>query len=456
MKQKKSYFKKKFAMFISITVSLFLLTVFFVIISMYMNNIKQQEILKTTDKFMNFKSQVERLIDANKTLVQGFEAYILVNPILDEEESDAYLENLLSKNENQIRNIGLSEDTTIIWNYPRESNAAAIGADLSQLEAQKDMVLKVKKEWVPILQGPVDLVQGGTGFIVRLPIIKKDSGYWGQVSIVLKGEEIIEEINTYAEKAGLNVAIFNAQDRDQPFYGTMDMVGQMPLSFNLDPAFINWQVVVSPKEGWENHQLIFWGAVFLAVLISAGTGLLTFRAIKANNLLRIMSSHDYLTGLFNRHFLNEYQVMVLAAARRNNRQVGFISMDVNHFKKINDTYGHNVGDQVLVETARVLTKCTRTDEAVFRLGGDEFLIIMPDITERMVLDQTRKRLLNSFADEFNSPDYPGKIGVSIGTAIYPEDGDNIDILLQIADEQMYEDKKEQKKKARENQPGYPV
>lgn len=455
MKQKKSYFKKKFAMFISITVSLFLLTVFFVIISMYMNNIKHQEILKTTDKFMNFKSQVERLIYANKTLVQGFEAYILVNPILDEEESDAYLENLLSKNENQIRNIGLSEDTTIIWNYPRETNAAAIEVDLSQIETQKDMVLKVKKEWLPILQGPVDLVQGGTGFIVRLPIIKKDSGYWGQVSIVLKGEQIIEEINSYAEKAGLNVAIFNTQDRNQPFYGSMDMVGETPLSFNLDPGFINWQVAVSPKDGWENHQLIFWGAVFLAVLISAGAGLLTFRAIKANDLLRIMSSHDSLTGLFNRHFLNEYQVMVLAAAKRNNRQVGFISMDVNHFKKINDTYGHNVGDLVLVETARVLTKCTRTDEAVFRLGGDEFLIIMPDITDRMVLDQTRKRLLNSFENEFNSPDYPGKIAVSIGTAIYPEDGDNIDILLQIADEQMYGDKKEQKKKVQENQPGYP-
>lgn len=450
MKQKNNFLKNKFAMLVSVTVSLLLLTVFLVIINMYMNNIEQQEILKTTDKFMNFKSQVERLIDANKTLVQGFEAYILVNPILDEAESHAYLENLLSKNENQIRNIGLSEDTTIIWNYPRESNAAAIGVDLSQLEAQKDMVLKVKKEWLPILQGPVDLVQGGTGFIVRLPIIKKDSGYWGQVSIVLKGEEIIEEINTYADKAGLNVAIFNSQDRDQPFYGTLETVGQRPLNFILDPAFINWRVAVSPKDGWENHQHIFWSGAFLAIFISAGAGLLTFRAIKANDLLRIMSSHDSLTGLFNRHFLNEYQTMVLAAARRNNRQVGFISMDVNHFKKINDTYGHNVGDLVLVETARVLTAFTRTDEAVFRLGGDEFLIIMPDIADRRVLDQTRKRLLNSFADEFDCPDYPGKIAVSIGTAIYPEDGDNIDILLQIADEQMYEDKKEQKKQFVQN------
>lgn len=451
MKQKKSHFENKFAIFISIAVALFFLTLFLLIIGMTMNNLKQQEILKTSDQYMNFKSQVEQLIYRNETLVQGFEAYILVNPVLDEAESYIYLENLLSKNENQIRNIGLAEDTTIIWNYPRETNAAAIGVDLSQIEAQKDMVLKVKKEWLPILQGPVALVQGGSGFIVRLPIIRKGSGYWGQISIVLKGDEIIEEIHAYAEKAGLNVAIFNAQNRTQPFYGSMDEVGEKPLSFDLDPGFINWQVVVSPKEGWKNNQLWLGMAILLAFLIASGAGILVYRAIKANDLLRIMSSHDSLTGLFNRHFLNEYQAMVLAAAKRNNRQVGFISMDVNHFKKINDTYGHNTGDLVLVETARVLTECTRTDEAVFRLGGDEFLIIMPDIDDRIALLQARQRLSNSFENKFDLAEFPGKISVSIGTALFPEDGDNIDVLLQIADDQMYGDKKEQKLKCEENQ-----
>ena len=446
MDQNKSVFKKKLALLISIAVSLFLLTVFLLIIGMFMNNIKQQEILKTTDKFMNFESQVERLIYTNKTLTQGFEAYILVKPSLDEEGAYTYLDYLLSKNVNQIRNIGVLQDTTIIWNYPKETNAAAIGVDLSKIESQKDLVLKVKNQLTTVLQGPVELVQGGTGFIIRLPIIRQDSGYWGQMSIVLKGDKIIEEINTYAENAGLNIAIFNSENETVPFYGSMNMVSESPLTFDIDPDFIDWKVAVSPKDGWENNQFIFGSSIFLAVLIAAGAGLLTFRAIKTNYKLLLMSKYDSLTGLFNRHYLIEYQSMVLAAAKRNNRYVGFMSMDLNHFKKINDTYGHNIGDLVLVETARVLKESTRTNEAAFRLGGDEFLMIMPDIEDRTVLQHTLERLANSFENEFHLADYPGKISVSIGTALFPDDGDDIDTLLQISDEQMYANKKEQKMK----------
>lgn len=450
MDQNKKLFKKKQAIIISIAISLFLLTVFLLIIGMFMNNIKQQEMLKTTDKFINFKSQVERLIFTNKTLVQGFEAYILMNPGLDEEDAYTYLDNLLSKNENQIRNIGVCQDTTIIWNYPKAGNTAAIGVDLANVESQKVLVLKVKNEQVPIFQGPVELVQGGTGFIIRLPVIRKDTGYWGQISIVLKGDNIMEEINAYAEAAGLNVAIFNDQDKTIPFFGSMSTVGETPLTFDIDPDFIDWKVAVSPKDGWENNQLLFWSAILLAVLIAAGAGLLIFRVLKTNYQLRIMSSHDSLTSLYNRHYLNEYQAMVLAAAKRNNRQVGFMSMDLNHFKNINDTYGHNVGDLVLAETARILKQSTRTNEAAFRLGGDEFLVIMPDIADRSVLQQAQKRLTKSFKNDFHLADYPAKIAVSIGTALFPEDGDNIDDLLQIADEEMYADKKEQKMKQAEN------
>ncbi len=446
MSQNKSLFKKKQASFISIMVSLFILMVSILIISMFMNNIKQEQRLKETDKFINFRSQVEQLIYANKTLLQGYQTYILVNPDLNEEGAATYLDNLLIENKNHIRNIGVSEDTTIMWNYPKEANISAIGVDLAKIEAQKDLVLKVKNEQVPVLQGPVDLVQGGIGFIIRLPIIRRDTGYWGQISIVLEGNEILEEIDTYAENAGLNIAVFNAKNEETPFYGSLNTVGKSPLMFDLDPEFINWKVMVSTKDDRRDYQLIFWCAIFLAALIAVGGGLLTYRTIKINDQLWMMSSHDSLTGLFNRHYLNEYQTMVLAAAKRNNRQVGFMSMDLNQFKNINDTYGHNVGDLVLVETARVLKQSTRTNEAVFRLGGDEFLLIVPDIKDRMELDQIRKRLSERFKQDFYLVDYPVKISISIGTALFPEDGDNIDLLLQIADEEMYADKRAQRLK----------
>ncbi|WP_303871072.1 diguanylate cyclase domain-containing protein [Acetobacterium wieringae] len=443
MDRNKNYFKKKQAIFISTVISFLLLSIFLLIIGMFMNNLRQQEILKTTDKFINFKSQLERLVFTNKTLVQGFEAYILVNPGLDETEAYTYLDNLLSKNENQIRNIGVMQDTTIIWNYPKEGNAAAIGVDLANVDSQKELVLKVKNEQVPIFHGPVELVQGGTGFIIRLPIVREDSGYWGQISIVLKGDQMIEEINRYADQAGLNVALFNQQNQELPFYETTSTVGESSLIFDIDPDFIDWKVAVSPRDGWENNQPILVIAIFMAVLIAVGVGFLTFRALRINYQLRIMSSHDSLTGLFNRHYLNEYQIMVFAAAQRNNRQIGLMSMDLNSFKKINDTYGHNVGDQVLIETARILKQNIRTNEAAFRLGGDEFLIIMPDIENRKELKQAKKRLIESFESDFSLLELSEKPTLSIGTSLYPADGEDIDTLLQIADEEMYANKKEQ-------------
>lgn len=446
MDQNKNFFRKNRAIFFSTAVSLFLLTIFLMVIAMFINNLRQQEILKTTDKFINFKSQLERLVFTNKTLVQGFEAYILVNPGLDEAAAYTYLDNLLSKNENQIRNIGVTQDTTIIWNYPKEGNTAAIGVDLAKIDSQKELVLKVKNEQVPIFQGPVDLVQGGTGFIIRLPIVREDSGYWGQISIVLKGDQMISEINRYADQAGLNVALFNHQNQELPFYETISAVDESPLTFDIDPGFIDWKVAVSPRDGWENNQPILAMAIFMAVLIAVGAGLLTFRALRINYQLRIMSSHDSLTGLYNRHYLSEYQTMVFAAAQRNNRQVGLMSMDLNSFKKINDTYGHNVGDQVLIETARILKQNVRINEAAFRLGGDEFLIIMPDIKERKELKQAKKRLINSFEGDFILMELSEKPTLSIGTSLYPEDGEDIDALLQIADAEMYADKKEQQSK----------
>jgi diguanylate cyclase (GGDEF)-like protein len=444
MHQDRLVFKKKLAITLASAVALFFLIIFILIFSMYMNSLRQQEELKVTDKFMQFKSEVEQLIYGNKTLVQGYEAYLTSNPNLDEASAYVYLDNLLSKNQNYIRNIGVCKDTTIIWNYPRETNAAAIGVDLAKIEAQKDLVLKVKNEQISVLQGPVNLVQGGTGFIIRLPIVREDTGYWGQISIVLKGDKILEEISGYAQALDLDVALYNTQNQSEPFLKSNETSQSEPLYFEMDPGFINWKVAVTPKDGWADNRLIFACAVLCSIFFSVFAGISIYKGIRTNYQLRLMSIHDSLTGLYNRHFLNEYQELVFTAAQRHDHHIGLMSMDLNCFKKINDTFGHSVGDQVLVETARLLKKITRSDEVVFRLGGDEFLMIMPEIENRQELEQVRERLLESFEAEFFLEPILEKITLSVGVALYPEDGENLDALLQVADEQMYRHKKNQK------------
>ena len=361
------------------------------------------------------------------------------------------MDELLSTNSEYIRNVGVLRDTTIIWNYPQESNSDAIGVDLSRVRGQQDLVLKVKHELKPILQGPVDLVQGGRGFIVRLPIIMENNEYWGQIAIVLEYDKILEEIESYAISSGLDIAIFNQENKRTPFFGVIDTDVNSKLEFAVDPDFINWSITVSSSNGWEDNLPLFVLLFLFSVCFCAFTSLLVFKYIRSNNKIITMSIYDSLTGLFNRHFLNSYQAYVFAAAKRKECKVGILLLDLDYFKKINDTYGHSVGDMVLVETARVLKASTGAEEMAFRLGGDEFLLILPEIENMERLLYAKAQLFNRFEQEFHVSGYPIKVSPSIGCAIFPEDGDDLDILLHKADKLMYLEKSKRRSALQEKQ-----
>ena len=401
---------------------------------------RQREVLETTDRYIAFESNVERLIYSNVSLLQGFEAYIKTNPRLDEDSVYRYLDELLAENSEFIRNIGILKDTTILWNYPISNNALAIGVDLSKVEGQKDSVLKVKSDLSPIFQGPINLVQGGSGFSVRLPIIRNGAGYWGQTSIILKTERILEEIQSYAESASLEIAIFNQETPDVPFFETAGADTNSMLSFNVDPSFINWKIYVSRRDRWAGNLLWLICLGIVSAAISSFAGLLIYKYLKSNQEILSMSTHDFLTKLYNRHFLDEYQALALSAARRENHRAAIVLIDLNRFKAINDTYGHGVGDKVLVETGRILAKITRANEAAFRLGGDEFLIVLPKVADEAALLSFKARILRRFRKEFEIPGYEINVTLAIGYAIFPEEGEDIDALLRVADKRLYLEK----------------
>ena len=432
--------KEKRCVYNAVIIGLLLFTVCLCFTALLHSSISQREVLETTERYMTFESRVERLIYSNVTLLQGFEAYIKSSPDLDEDSAYRYLDDLLSENAKYIRNIGIIKDTTILWNYPKASNVAAIGVDLSKIEGQRDSVLKVKTELVPIFQGPINLVQGGTGFSVRIPIVRKDTGYWGQTSIILKTDEIMNEIRSYADSAKLNVAIYNQQNKSTPFFGSVNPSENSSLIFDVDPSFINWRVQANSLSR-TNENLMLIVLVIIAIVISSLGGLLAYKYFKSNNKIRDMSTRDFLTGLFNRHFLDEFQTIALSAAKRENRNAAILMIDLNHFKEINDTYAHSVGDKVLVETARILQSTTRTNDAAFRLGGDEFLLMLPVVESASSLENIKQRLEHLFEQEFEMPGYQIKVTLGIGYAVFPEDGGDFDTLLRTADKRMYLEKR---------------
>ncbi|MCF8018419.1 MAG: sensor domain-containing diguanylate cyclase [Vallitaleaceae bacterium] len=412
------------------------------IIQNYHEQRLQNEILETTKSYMVFQTELENRIYTNIYLLNGYVAYLKTECGLDWRRSPNYLSTLIENQEVYIRNIGTIMDTTIVSNYPLEGNESTLGVDLATIESQKDMVLRTKQEEKTTFQGPVPLVQGGDGFVVRVPVVREDSGYWGQVSIVLEGARIYEAIDELADKTSLNIRVYNANE--DPFYIYDNIPMKDPLVFVINPSLINWKVEVTPITGWSHLGVTHIIVGLVSLLASMIIALLSYYSMKANYRFKHNSIHDSLTGLLNRHFLNDYQKLIISAAERRNALVGLLLLDLDNFKNINDTYGHSIGDEVLIETARILRKVVRTNEAVFRIGGDEFLIIFPMIEDATVLENAGNRILEMFHDEFRIKGHDVWIASSIGMGVYPTDGKDFEEVLHVADKNMYEHKKSKK------------
>jgi len=150
-----------------------------------------------------------------------------------------------------------------------------------------------------------------------------------------------------------------------------------------------------------------------------------------------MARHDQLTGLPNRFlFLDRFQ-QTLVQSRRRKAIVGLMYLDLNDFKGVNDTFGHEGGDEVLAESARRLRGCVREADTVARMGGDEFTILLGDVQGREAVERIAENILQAFEVPFRLGEVERTIGVSIGVALFPAHGQTEDELLSRADKAMY-------------------
>ena len=156
-------------------------------------------------------------------------------------------------------------------------------------------------------------------------------------------------------------------------------------------------------------------------------------------LLR-QANYDILTGLPNRMLALDRLKLALAQARRENSLVGVMFLDLDNFKHINDTMGHDAGDNLLIEAARRVSSCLRGTSTVARLGGDEFLVILPGLTGADATSQVAERILKTFEPAYLLNNQEVFVTTSIGIAIFPTDSDNSGTLLQHADAAMYQAK----------------
>jgi diguanylate cyclase (GGDEF)-like protein len=196
------------------------------------------------------------------------------------------------------------------------------------------------------------------------------------------------------------------------------------------------------------HEWFQWaglaGLLPLFAMIGGRISRLRERLRKSNEELRSalgavrqIATHDHLTGLPNRVLFNEELQRALARAERHSRPVTLFFMDLDRFKNINDTLGHQFGDRVLQEAAKRLSVCVREGDIIARLGGDEFVLLVEELGDPTALAEIARKLLAAVADLGAIDGQDLNVSLSIGICAYPADGRDAKTLLAGADIAMY-------------------
>ena len=146
-----------------------------------------------------------------------------------------------------------------------------------------------------------------------------------------------------------------------------------------------------------------------------------------------MATHDALTGLPNRRLLRDRIALALARGHRNHNQVAVLFIDLDHFKTINDTRGHDVGDIVLKEVAARLIAAVRGEDTVARQGGDDFIVLLAEIAATLDAETVAQKILRVLMQPFQINGEELHIGGNIGIALFPSNGEDVDTLLKNSD-----------------------
>jgi diguanylate cyclase (GGDEF)-like protein/PAS domain S-box-containing protein len=225
-----------------------------------------------------------------------------------------------------------------------------------------------------------------------------------------------------------DAAFFNALSQQVRATGTWQ--GEIWNRRNNGEAFPAWSTVTAVRDAMGNA----------TNYVTVFSDISSIKQSQAR--LDYLAYHDPLTALPNRLLLNDRIEHALQRAAREERQVGVLFLDLDHFKTINDSLGHPVGDRLLKQVARRIKGLVREEDTVSRLGGDEFIILLEDVDDTRTLGKLAQKIIESFREPFSIEPHELQLGVSVGISVYPRDGSDGATLIKNADAAMYRAKEE--------------
>ena len=161
------------------------------------------------------------------------------------------------------------------------------------------------------------------------------------------------------------------------------------------------------------------------------------RLKQTNEQILKLAQHDILTGLPNRTLFYDRLNQAMTRASRDKGAFAILFIDLDDFKRVNDTFGHDTGDALLREAARRITACVRKSDTVARMGGDEFTVIISNVRTQSSVERVAKKIIASLANQFELDGKVCSVSASIGIAFYPDNGETAAQLIKVADDAMY-------------------
>lgn len=435
----------------------------------YTVNLEKNEL---EDEILKVKNKIEYLISARIINANGMAGFIELNKSIDQRVYDVFAREIYNSEKEIVKDVVFITDTTITYIYPEYLGSGAIGVDLALIPEQKDNLLYTKEHFKTVYFGPIDLVEGGRGIIVRVPVVV-NRVYYGQVAIVFDYIRFIKESGLKDIAVENYVALEGTDPASGEKMNVWSSDGTRPkdvISQDVILDDINWVITAAPVSGWHGFSVLFYLIILVGALVVIGATvayrkesdlrteielaniglkktvdqlaenekklIIKYDEVKEKeSYIQQLADYDELTGLHNRRLFREHLEKSISQGDE-----GIIALvDIDDFKNINDIHGHVYGDQVLKAFSKVIEEVVDDRGTCYRFGGDEFLVLFEGAYEDGYIMKFSKLIQEALHTRLSEL-IPNHITLSAGVVRYPAQGVDVKSLLIRADVAMYESK----------------
>lgn len=344
------------------------------------------------------------------------------------------------------------------------SNIEVLGLDLSSTSSVlvETMIASLQQNR-PIASRPFKLLEGGKGYVLYRPVAS-NSGLKQDLSdfplnfamLVVRGDKMLPEWLQDRQRYSVSLAYTSALEGSieeyliEPEQPERDVwiVHSYRKTVAIASESQPYKLTLQRHIQWSDFNL---ARMFLVIL--SGSLLVFFiggflaRSERRKNLvlhernrLYRQANYDQLTGLPNLNLLTELAQQAIRVVQRSGGCGALFYLDIDKFKSVNDCWGHEAGDELLKQIAFRLKQTLREEDVASRIHGDEFILLLPDVAGREGVELVEARILSAFARPFSIAGHPMTVNISIGVVIFPDDSVNLDVLLKVGDQRMYQSK----------------